>query len=243
MYPEEEGAFSFYDYAGSLDGCECESGYFAWGSSLETMYDLFGIFSLGDEHWASPDYDKDGDVTEKERFKWNDEEMDGKLFIDWHKFDHPTLGEVEIGGWKRRKTSPPEGELVQKECEMGNAYVIYLASQAAKLKIGKPEITDKEGGIYQVDIKLENKGFLPTATQQAVDINMVKPVLLKVEPNENVEILLGENKVKLGQIAGHSESEKTTYVVRVKDPSQKAILKVSAKSQKAGNDWKEIVFK
>ena len=243
MYPEEDEAQSFYDFAGSLDGCECESGYFAWGSSLETMYDLFGIFSMGDEHWASPDYDKDGEVTEKERLKWNDEELDGKLFIDWHKFDHPTLGEVEIGGWKRRKTSPPEGELIQKECEMGNAYVIYLAGQAAKIKIAEPEIVDKEGGIFQVDIKVGNKGFLPTATQQAVEVNMVEPVLLEVEPNENVEILLGEKKVKLGQIDGHSESEKTTYLVRVKDPSQQAVLKVHAKSQKAGKDSKEIVIK
>ena len=243
MYPEENKAQSFFDFAGSLDGCACESGYFAWGSSLETMYDLFGIFSMGDEHWASPDYDKDGEVTEKERFKWNDEELDGKLFIEWHNFEHTTLGEVEIGGWKRRKTSPPEGELIQKECEMGNAFVIYLAGQAARIKMGKPEVTDKEGGIYQVDIKVENKGFLPTASQQAVEVNMVKSVLLEVEPNENVEILLGEKKVKLGQIDGHSESEKTTYIVRVKDPSQIAVLEVSAKSQKAGNDWQEIVIK
>ena len=169
--------------------------------------------------------------------------MDGKVFIDWHKFDHPTLGDVEIGGWKRRKTSPPEGELIQKECEMGNAFVIYLAGQAAKIKIGEPEITDKEGGIFQVDIKVENKGFLPTATQQAVALNIVEPVLLEVEASENVEILLGEKKVKLGQIDGHSESDKTTYIVRVKDTSQKAVLKVHATSQKAGKDSKEILIK
>ena len=243
MYPEEEGAQSFYDYAGTLAGCECDNGYFAWGSSIETMYDLFGIFSMGDEHWASPDYDKDGEITEKERFKWNDEEMGGKLFIDWHKFDHPSLGEVEIGGWKRRKTSPPEGELIQKECEKGNAFVIYLANQAAKIKIGEPEVIDKEEGIFQVDIKVENKGFLPTATQQAVELDMVEPVLLEVEPDENVEVLLGEKKVKLDQIAGHSESDKTTYIIRVKDPSAKAVLKVHAKSQRAGKDTKEIVIK
>ncbi len=241
MYPDE-GTENFYDYAGILDGCECNQGYFAWGSSIETTYDLFGIFSMGDEHWASPDYDKDGEVTEKERFKWNDEELDGKLFIGWHKFEHPTLGEVEIGGWKRRKTSPPEGELIQKECEMGNAFVIYLAGQTAKIKIAEPEITDKEGGIYQVDIQVENKGFLPTSTQQAVELDMVEPVLLEVEPSENVEILLGDTKVKLGHIEGYSESEKTTYIIRIKDPSQKATMKISAVSQKAGNDSKEIVI-
>jgi hypothetical protein len=126
---------------------------------------------------------------------------------------------------------------------MGNAFVIYLANQAAKIKIGEPEVTDKEGGIFQVDIKVENKGFLPTATQQAVELDMVEPVLLEVETNENIDILLGEKKVKLGQIDGHSESEKTIYIIRVKDPSQKAVLKAHARSQRAGKDSKEIVIK
>jgi len=243
MYPEDEEAESLYDFAGWKDECECERGYFAWGSSIETMYDLFGIFSMGDEHWASPDYDKDGRVTEKERLKWNDEELEDKLYIDWHKFDHPSLGEVEIGGWKRRKTSPPEGELIQKECEMGNNFVIYLAAQAPKIMIGETKITDKKEGIYHVDIKVKNTGFLPTATHQAVTLNMVDPVLLEVEPNENVEILLGEKKAKLGQINGHSESDNMIYIVRVKDPAQKAVLKISANTQKAGKDSKEIVIK
>ena len=44
-------------------------------------------------------------------------EMDRKIFVDWHPYNHPTLGEVEIGGWPRTKTSPPEGELIQIECE------------------------------------------------------------------------------------------------------------------------------
>lgn len=241
MYPEES-AETFYHFTGTLDGCECDSGYFAWGSSLETTYDLLGIFSMGDEHWASPDYDKDGEVTEKERFKWNDEDMDGQLFINWHKFDHPTLGEVEIGGWKRRKTSPPEGELIQEECEMGNAFVIYLAGQAAKIEICEPEIADKQGGVYQVDIKVKNTGFLPTASQQAVELKAVEPVLLEVIPNENIEILLGEKKVKLGQIDGYAESEKTTYIVRVKDPSQKAVMKLHVISQRAGKDSKEVII-
>jgi hypothetical protein len=68
-------------------------------------------------------------------------------------------------------------------------------------------------------------------------------VLLEVAPNENVDIILGEKKVKLGQIAGYSESDKTTYIIRVKDPSQKAVLEVYAKSQRAGQDSKKIVIK
>lgn len=241
MYPEDERINWSSDF--SFEIREGEQGYYAWGSSLDTMYELFGIFSLGDEHWNAPDYDKDGKVTEEERLKWNDEELKGKLFVDWHPYDHPTLGKVEIGGWRRRLTSPPEGELIQKECEMGNEFVIYLASLAPRVKVGKVEISDKQGGIFQVDITAENVGFLPTATQQGQSLGTVEPVLLTVEPRDNVEILFGEEKVKLGQIEGYSEGEKKTYVVRVKDLSLEAILKVSVTSQKAGRDTRDIIVK
>ncbi len=240
LYPEEDEESRFHL---DFEAGEGDRGYFAWGSSLETMYDILGIFSLGDEHWASPDYDRNGRVTDEERLKWNDEEMEGKLFVDWHPYDHPTLGKVEIGGWKRRKVSPPEGELIQKECEMGNRFVVYLAGLVPKVKIGEVKITDKAGGVYQVDIIIENTGFLPTASQQAESLRIVEPVLLEVEPSDNLEILWGEKKVKLGQIQGHDESKKTTYIVRISDDSQPASLTASVKSEKAGRDIKEIVIK
>ena len=242
MYPEDAGSESGFDISGWEEEYQFDRGYFAWGSTLETMYGLFGIFSMSDEHWASPDYDKSGRITEKERFKWNDEEMDGKIFIDWHPFDHPTLGKVEIGGWRRRKTSPPEGELIQKECEMGNGFVIYLAGLAPKIRIGESKITDKKNGIFQIDITVENTGVLPTATEQAQALKVAESVLLEVEPDDNVEILFGEKRMKLGQLQGNSESKKTTYILRVKEPSKKAVLKASVKSQKAGKDSKEIVI-
>ncbi|MFQ6070248.1 MAG: M14 family metallopeptidase [Candidatus Aminicenantales bacterium] len=242
MYPEESETESEYDFSGWRDEYQRDRGYFAWGSSIETMYDLFGIFSMGDEHWNIPDYNKDGKITEKERLRWNDEEREGKMYIDWHPFNHPTLGEVEIGGWRRWKVSPPEGKLIQKECEMGNNFVIYLAGLAPKIRIGETKITDKKGGIYQVDITVENTGLLPTATELAQNLKVVKPVILEVEPDDNLEILSGERKVKLGHIKGNSESRKTTYIVRVKDDSKKAVLKVMAKSQKAGKDSKEIII-
>jgi murein tripeptide amidase MpaA len=242
MYPEESDAEAGFDIGGWDEEYKSDHGYFAWGSSLETMYELFGIFSMADEHWAMPDYDKNGRITEKERFRWNDEEMNREIFIDWHPFQHPTLGEVEIGGWRRRKVSPPEGELIQKECEMGNRYIVYLATLAPKIVIGEIRISDKKEGIYQVEVTVENTGFLPTATQMAETLDFINPVILEVEPDENLEILYGEKRVKLGQIRGRSESEKITYILRVKDRTMKAALKASVISDKAGKDFKEILI-
>jgi hypothetical protein len=241
---DPDSRFSEYspEFGVESEDCGCERGYFAWGSSIETTYNLFGIFSLGDEHWNAPDYDRDGRVTTEERFKWNDEEMDGKLFVDWHPYEHPTLGPVEIGGWIWRKTSPPEGKLIQKECAMGNNFVIYLAGLVPHVEVGEFDVVDKKGGIFQLDIAVKNTGFLPTATEQAQALKIDEPVLMEIMPDENLEIIYGEEKTKLGQIDGHSESPKTTYILRVKDLAQKAVLEVHVSSQKAGRTEKEIVI-
>jgi hypothetical protein len=236
MYPiPENNALDFSDPA---NWDQRDRGYYAYGSSLETMYLVFGIFSLADEHWREPDYNWDGLVTEIERLKWNDEELDGALFIDWHDFDHPTLGDVEIGGWRRSKVSPPEGELVERECEAGNRYTVYLASLAPRVEIsvGEVEVIDEAAGLYQVDISVKNLGALRTATEQGEWLGVVEPVRLEVSPSDNVEILSGETKVDLGQIDGTSESEKTTYVLRVTDSVTEATVAVSVWSQRAGRD-------
>ena len=240
--PEREFSGPGFEFGEAPGDRGYGKGYFAWGSSLETTYNLFGIFSLGDEHWNMPDYDKDGRVSPEERFKWNDEEMNGELFVDWHTFEHPTLGQVEIGGWIWRKTSPPEGELIQKECEMGNNFVIYLAGLVPKIDVGEFEVIDKKGGIYQLEIAVKNTGFLPTATEQARALKIDEPILLEIIPDDNLEIIFGEKKTKLGQIEGYSESPKTTVILRVKDPTQKAVCEVHVSSQKAGRVRKDIII-
>jgi murein tripeptide amidase MpaA len=243
MSPEEEEEEPGFAFSGEYNEYLSDRGYYAWGSSLETMYNVFGIFAWADEHWAHPDYNKNGRISEKERLRWNDEEMKGSMFIDWHPFDHPTLGEVEIGGWIRVKGSPPEGELVQKESKMGNAYKMYLASLPAKLEI-KSEIkaTNKEAGIFQLDITIKNNGFLRTALQHAQSLNVVEPIILEVTPDSNLEILFGEEKVRLDHINGYSESGKTSYVLRKKNSTTRAVLKATVKAQRANNDAKEIVI-
>jgi murein tripeptide amidase MpaA len=240
MRSEEDEEPGFYSFSGENE-YYADRGYYAWGSSLETMYNIFGIFSFADEHWAHPDYNRDGKISELERIRWNDEDMGGKAFVDWHGYDHPTLGKVEVGGWVRNKMSPPEGELIQKECEMGNAYKIYVGGLTPKLSI-ESETEDKDNGLFQVDITVQNEGFLPTALQHAQQIGAARPLVLEVEPDSNLEIILGEDKLALGHIPGSSKSAKTTYIVRKKDSSLQAALKAVVASPKAGRATETIVI-
>jgi hypothetical protein len=241
--PGSDRAAGFYSATGENEYLG-DRGYYAWGSSLETAYNMYGIFAFADEHWAQPDYDKDGEISDLERLKWNDEEMGGAAFVDWHAFDHPTLGPVEIGGFVRHKMSPPEGARIQEECEMGNAYKIYLADLTPRLGI-KSEVEDKGEGVYEVTLAVENKGFLPTALQQAqgVGITPKLALVLQVEPDDNLEVLFGDEKVALAHLEGNSESEDLTYIVRKRDLAAEASLSVTVAAPRAGQASSEIAIR
>ena len=117
----------------------------------------------------------------------------------------------------------------------------FLASLPAKLEIeSEINATNEEAGIYQVDITVRNTGFLRTALQHAETIDVVDPVILEVTPDSNLEILFGEERVRLDHINGNSKSDKIPYVLRKKNAAAGAILKTSVKAQRANNDAKEI---
>jgi hypothetical protein len=48
---------------------------------------------------AMKDYDGDGVYDDYDAMRWDDEENQSRGFKNWEKFDHPQLGEVEIGGF------------------------------------------------------------------------------------------------------------------------------------------------
>ena len=127
---------------------------------------------------------------------------------------------------------------------MGNAYKIYMASLTARLKVtSEVTATNADAVIYQVDITVENTGYLHTALQQARALGVVDPVLLEVEGDANLEILFGEEKLGIGHINGQSESETISYVVRKRNNSAPAALTVSATAQRAFNDRTEVVIR
>ena len=78
----------------------------------------WGYFSsadlYGDELWnggRERDYNKDGRWDQYEVLRYCDEEFGGRCFKRWTKFNHPDLGEVEIGGYDPKffsQNGPPQ---------------------------------------------------------------------------------------------------------------------------------------
>ncbi len=81
------------------------------GSGDEWAYEHVGVFGWTTEFWSPlpkagitdyhfidwfHDHPVDDEIA---LLHWNDEALGGRGFVDWHEFEHPQLGTVEIGGW------------------------------------------------------------------------------------------------------------------------------------------------
>jgi hypothetical protein len=177
----------------------------------------------------------DGDAAEGvdlRLLQWMDaEKVDG--FVNWAPFKHPTLGDVEIGGFKPYVTvNPPAAKIA----DLGAAhakFVVHLMSLFARVAIARPEVTALGGGLYRIKADVENAGFLPTAMAQGVTARSVKPVMVQLGvPPES--IITGAEKTSLiPALAGSGSRQSFEWVIKGK-PGSTVTLK--AVSQKGGID-------
>lgn len=135
----------------------------SYGSSADHTYGRVGAFSEGIElNSPQQDYNGDGNVTEEEQLKFNDEVTQGRMFVPWKKFAHPHLGEVEIGGWRHDTVRAPEGFLGVEEMHRNAMYVLFHGYHLPKLRFGAPRVTKVRPGLYRIEAPVTNERMIPT---------------------------------------------------------------------------------
>jgi hypothetical protein len=171
--------------------------------------------------------------------QWMDsEKVDG--FANWAPFSHPTLGQVEIGGFKPYAfTNPPAAKIA--ELGAGHAkFALYLTSLFSRVKIARTEVAALGAGLFRIKAEVENTGYLPTALGQAVAARSVKPVMVQLAvPPES--IITGNEKTnQIAALAGSGSRQSYEWVIKGA-PGSKVTLKVV--SQKSGSDAATLTLK
>jgi len=143
-----------------------------YGIFIDWAYMHFGAYSGTTELWNLPDnYDPekikeekdavadDAFSREKKRteawFRFIDEEFDGEGFVPWTLYDHPSLGEVEIGGWKKFVRSNPPAPFLKDLVEKNTQADIAQAELTPLVVIKDIEITLVQGGQNPKETQLE----------------------------------------------------------------------------------------
>ena len=118
--------------------------------------------------------------------------QDPAMVSPWERFEHPQLGEVEVGGidYMRTIRNPPEALL---PAEVGRGAVVADRMLAATPRLSVTLRTEARDGVTIVDAVVENLGYLPTAASaHARSLELVPPIRLDLSHDDDVSVIDGD---------------------------------------------------
>ena len=161
-------------------------------------------------------------------------------FIDWSPVQHPTLGAVEVGGFRPYALTNPGPATVVELGEKHAEFALYLASLFPEVRIAATEVVAEGGGIFKITAEVENVGFLPTSLDQGVRARAVNPVMvqLKVPPDD---LISGDPKTSFfPSLAGSGSRESFTWIIQGENGARVELL---LRSQKSGTQTATLTLR
>lgn len=164
-----------------------------FGHSPDFGYFYVGAIWYGDELWnggRERDYDGNGSIEPHEVLRYCDEEFGGTCFKPWTKFQHPSLGEVEIGGFNPKffsQNGPPQ--VLERWARNQAMFNLYLATSLPQMEITDARVAplspgQRDSATHEIRVSVRNSGRLPTALEQAKRVKIVRAdrVVLQAQP-------------------------------------------------------------
>lgn len=146
--------------------------------------------------------------------RWADETIDDpdEGYVEWYPFEHPELGEVELGGWNNlRAIRNPPPSCLETEVERFAPWLVWHALVSPELVIREASATRVGPAIWRVRLVVANAGWLPThVTEWARDKKIVRGVRCTISLSDGCELVGGEKQTTdVGQLGGRSQKAVT----------------------------------
>jgi hypothetical protein len=178
-YPWAGDVYWVYATRGETDPV---SGSPLFGHGPDFGYWYYGTIWYGDELWNGGifrDENGDGERDQLDALIWDDRENGGEGFLEWRPFRHPTLGDVEVGGFHPKffsQNGPPRvleqvaGNQARFNLEMAMSLpvLVWGETKVRRVAAGADSVT------YEVTVSWRNTGRLPTALRQAQLVKIVQ---------------------------------------------------------------------
>lgn len=178
----------------------------------------------------------DGD--ELKQLLWNDHAMGGSAFVPWTKVRHPTLGEVEVGGFKPYVRSNPPlaevGELARKHSD----HLAALGGLFAQLRVADVKVENLGGALFRVTATIVNDGWLPTVTSMGERNRRPRPARLDLDLG-GAKLLQGQARATWQRIEGYGRRE-VKWLLQAEAGTE---VQLRLWSEKAGDDERVVELK
>jgi hypothetical protein len=151
--------------------------------SSQEQYRVPGDSSAEDEEWY-------GGTPAEEKQKFNDFVNQGTMFREWHKYNHPQFGEIEIGGWRTFTTRIPPAFMLPEMCHRNASHVLFIARHVPVVKLELLENKSLGDELHRIRVRVSNENAIPTLSRKAVKDNLARQDILRIE-GSNIEVVSG----------------------------------------------------
>lgn len=173
-------------------------------------------------------------ATDKERrefnlaaLKWHDAHPNKGAFTDWRPFEHPQLGPVEVGGWRREFLANPASEDMADIAPRCALFILDHARRHPRIELVNVAATAIEGDIHRINATVINTGDLPTQISElGRRVTHSDPVRVRIEGVETLSRGAVQEVGHLGPVSGYCDLE---WFVRGQAGAEARIIAVAQK--------------
>ena len=154
---------------------------------------------------------------------YSDTVLKGKGFVDWKVFNHPDLGQVEIGGFVPYLRQVPPLDQLQNSLKFHIQFSQKLMQKLPVLSVKETKAEKLGTGIYRVTVYLQNEGWLPTSLAQGRRSLTAYPIRASLKLNEQQRLFAGR-PVEMIPVLQGGESKKLEWTVQAKKGSNLKVV-------------------
>ncbi len=141
--------------------------YKVHGGTVNWTAEDLGIISFTNELWTSGKYYLDGESPDRQSsMDFADDLMFGQTFVNWKPFQHPELGQVEIGGSIKTAGRIPPPFHLEEECHRNFAFTMFHARHMPRVEIRGVRVTPLGPDLWRIQAEAHNTQLIPTTTAQ-----------------------------------------------------------------------------
>ena len=169
--------------------------------------------------------------SESNDAKWldySDTQREATGFVEWTPFDHPQLGQVEIGGWVPYfKILPPTSKIDSITTKQVD-FIVELASRLPKVSLETPIVKELGNGLWEIKVSVVNNGWLPSGTAMAKKNKRARPFIVRLDvPNDS--IITGQKVQRIWALDGGGTRRWYRWIIQGKSMSNVSITLFSEK--------------
>lgn len=155
--------------------------YSVFGGELDWFYGSRGIYTFTNEIFSSFAYYKTETRDRDQMYEFEKDLLMGDAFTDWKPYNHPTYGEIEIGGFRKNIGRATPGFMLEEELHRNMAFTFYHAFHMPRLSVNNVKEKSLGGGLTEITAYIKNERLIPTHASQDLKYNITRPDYISIK--------------------------------------------------------------